>query len=269
MMLSDIDRTARENNIEYQLGGGSVLGAVRHKGFIPWDDDIDINITRRECDRLLEAMAKSYPDKYSILIPGKTPGYMLLFPQIRLNGTSVKTRDDFNNDKCGVCIDLFIIENTYDNAIRRLIHGIGCQYYGFKVSAVKFRRDREFIVPFAQSTGDAKLLKAVKRKIRFGALFSHGDPDKITIKADRWNGKCTDDDSTYVTVPAGRKHFWGEKRQRSVFFPPSFREFEGKTYACPNNIDQYLTTLYGDYRKIPEDGEKESHIFIEPFSLGE
>ena len=269
MMLSDIDRIAKENNIEYQLGGGSVLGAVRHKGFIPWDDDIDINITRKECFRLLEAVEKAYPDKYSILIPGRTPGYMLLFPQIRLNGTSVRTRDDYSNDKCGVCIDLFIIENTYNGPVRRLIHGIGCQYYGFKVSCIKFRRDREFLIPFAESAGDKKLLAAVKRKIRFGALFPHRDPDKVTAKADRWNGRCTDDDSRYVTVPAGRKHFWGEKRQRSVFFPSSYREFEGKSYPCPNNIDQYLTTLYGDYSRIPEDSEKESHIFIEPFSLGE
>ena len=103
MMLKDIAGTAEANNIEYQLGGGSVLGGVRHKGFIPWDDDIDINITRKECTRLLDAISKEYPDKYSILIPGKTPGYMLLFPQIRLNGTSVRTRDDVNNDKCGVC----------------------------------------------------------------------------------------------------------------------------------------------------------------------
>ena len=268
MMLTDIDSTAKKNGIEYQLGGGSVLGAVRHKGFIPWDDDIDINITRKECYRLMEAMEKDYPDKYSYLIPGVTPGYMLLFPQIRLNGTSVRTRDDFNNSKCGVCIDLFIIENTYNSPVRRFFHGIGCQYYGFKVSAAKFRRDREFLIPFAESTGDVRLLKTIRRRIIFASLFARGNPDRITDKADKWNGRCSDDDSVFVTVPSGRRHFWGEKRKRSVFFPPSYREFEGKTYACPNNIDQYLTTLYGDYSRIPEDSEKESHIFIEPFSLG-
>ena len=116
-MLKDVIEVCEKNNITYSLGGGSVLGAVRHKGFIPWDDDIDLNMSREDYDKFVIAFEKEYGYKYWIHTPEKTKNYNLLFARIRLKGTALITRDDFDNEECGVPLDIFIIENTFDNKI--------------------------------------------------------------------------------------------------------------------------------------------------------
>ena len=262
-MLNDIQDVAESNGITFELGGGSVLGAVRHKGFIPWDDDIDINITRREWNRLLPLLRSSFGSKYDILTPGCDGNYALLFPQIRLSGTVLRTRDDLRNDRCGVPVDVFIIENTYGNAVLRFFHMLGCQYYGFVTSCRKFYRDRSALMPFALSTGNKKLISSTRSKIFLGRLISFMSLQKLASRADRWNGRCRDDDSVWVTVPTGRRHFRGELRRRDVFFPASLLEFEGRLRPCPGDADAYLTKLYGNYIEIPEEADRESHLYFE------
>ncbi len=266
-MLDDIQEVMTENNISFSLGGGSVLGAFRHKGFIPWDDDIDINIQRSEFMKFLPKFEEKFGDKYWIHIPGKTPGYALLFPQIRLKGTSVRTRDDFNNDESGACIDFFYIENTPDNPLSRFIHYIGCQYWGFAVSCRKFYRDRKPLAEFAKNTGNKALQKTVRLKTFIGWMYALRSLDKMTAKADRWNGKCKNEASAFVTVPTGRKHFRGELRKRDVLLPGASLQFEGRSIPCPGNAGEYLSQLYGDYTSIPEEGRREKHIYFEPFTI--
>lgn len=145
---------------------------------------------------------------------------------------------------------------------------IGCQYYGFAVSCRKFYRDREFLSAFALSSGDRRLISAVRRKIFWGRLISFVSLQKLAGRADRWNGRCRDNDSVYITVPAGRRHFRGELRRRDVMFPASYEEFEGRIRPCPHDTDAYLTKLYGNYIKIPAEDDRESHVYFEPFFLG-
>ena len=266
-MLKDISTVMEENKISYSLGGGSVLGAVRHNGFIPWDDDIDINIPRSEFERFLPLFEERFGDRYWIHVPGRTKGYALLFPQIRLKGTSVRTRDDLNNDECGACIDFFYMENTYDNGLKRFIHGFGCQYHGFAVSCRKFYRDRKGIIDFAKKTADQKLLRAARIKVFCGFFFALCDIDKMVKRADKWNGKCKDTGSGYVVFPAGRNHFFGELYRRNVAFPGERKDFENLRIPCPSDPDSYLKHLYGEYMNIPQVADRESHIFFEPFTL--
>lgn len=83
----DVVALCEEMNIPYMLGGGSALGAIRHQGFIPWDDDMDLNIPRAEIDRLLDAIEDRYPEKYEVEAPLRTPGYLSSFIQIHRKGT--------------------------------------------------------------------------------------------------------------------------------------------------------------------------------------
>ena len=74
-ITKDIAAICEENGIPYMLGGGSALGAVRHGGFIPWDDDLDVNVYRKDIDRLVDLIEEKYPDKYFVEMPLRTPGY--------------------------------------------------------------------------------------------------------------------------------------------------------------------------------------------------
>lgn len=81
-ILEDIQKVCRENSIQYFADGGTLLGAVRHQGYIPWDDDIDIAMLRPDYDRFLEIIKKVWKDKYTLKIPGETEHYNMSFTKV-------------------------------------------------------------------------------------------------------------------------------------------------------------------------------------------
>ena len=111
-ILRDIVSVCAKHHLQYFLGGGSALGAIRHHGFIPWDDDIDINMPREDHDRFVQVFRQEFGTKYWVHTPEETAGYGLLLSRVLLKGTSVRTREDFHNPECGAFIDIFVIENT-------------------------------------------------------------------------------------------------------------------------------------------------------------
>ncbi len=269
-ILFDIVDVCEEYGIRYTLGGGSALGAVRHHGFIPWDDDIDINMPRADYDRFIPLFRKKFPEKYWVHTPMDTKGYDLLLSRIRLKGTSVRTREDLGDlGEDGAFVDLFVIENTYDNPLLRRIHGLGCNAWGFVVSCRKFYRDREPMLKLARDTGDQHLIRVFKAKIRLGRLIAWTSLDCLLRHGDRWNRRCRNDRSDYVTVPTGRKHFFGEMYRRENICNGTPVEYEGRRLMVPASTDLYLSNLYGDYMRIPGEDQREAHVFFKPFYLTE
>ena len=115
IMANDIITICEENNLSYHLTGGTALGAVRHHGFIPWDDDLDIDIERKDYNKLLEIIKEKYQDKYFIHNPYNKDGFSTVATNIRMKNTIVRGCNDFSNKECGVGIDIAIIENTFEN----------------------------------------------------------------------------------------------------------------------------------------------------------
>lgn len=264
-ILDDIITVCEKYKIPYTLGGGSVLGAVRHQGFIPWDDDIDVNFSRRDYERFIPAFRKEFGEKYWIHTPEATDNYGLLFARVRLKGTMLRTRDDFWTEECGAFVDLFILENTFDNLVLRWIHGMGCQALGLLLSCRKFYRDRKFMLELAH--GNPELLRAVRVKIALGFCASIGSVNFWTRLANRWSGLCRDDHSEMVAAPAGRKKFWGELYRRRDMLEIEKKTFEGRCVNCPKNYEMYLTHMYGDYMTLPPEEDRERHPFFGEIKL--
>ncbi len=266
-ILFDITDLCEELDIEYTLGGGTLLGAVRHHGFIPWDDDVDLNMPRADYERFIPAFRERYQDRYWVHTPGSSRDYPLLLSRIVKKDTSVRTREDFGTDEFGAFVDLFVIENTYDNAILRALHGFGCYASGFLVSCRKFFRDRKPLMQLAESTGSRHLKTVFRIKIALGALLLPWSLETLTAAGDRWNGRCRNVHSRYVTVPTGRKLFFGELCDRTEMLPTVREVYEGRSLRVPADTEGYLHRLYGDYHRIPAPEEREQHVFMAPFDL--
>lgn len=267
-MLDDFDVAARKSGARYTLGGGTCLGAIRHKGFIPWDDDVDVTMVHSDFPAFMGELERLFPGKYRVDVPGETSGYDLAFPRVRLNGTVVRSRDDIGKDasECGAYIDVFYIENSPSNSILRSLHGFISMALGFCYSCRRFAEySKQYAALFE---GDAGAVKVLKRKECLGKILSFKTPDGWTATWDRWNSACKDEHSDYVVVPVGRKHYFGEMYRRNSFFPVKEASFGPLTVPIPADVSSYMEALYGPtYMQLPPEEDREVHVVYE-FDLG-
>lgn len=265
-MLKDVIFVCEREQIDMTLSGGTCLGAVRHKGFIPWDDDIDINMTREGYERFWPVFEAEYADKYWILDAARTNDYAVICPQIRKKGTVVKTRDDFNDDTAGACIDICILENTSNSVVLRSLQGALSLAFGLLASCRRMAQHEDHYISLAGDNAD--VVDSVRLKARIGKMMPFTTYGKLNRIWDRVNSACHDEASEYMSIPGGRKHFFGEIYLRKDFFPVSYGEFEGIRVPLPNNPDAYMTQLYGsDYMMLPPEEKREKHVVIK-FDLG-
>lgn len=259
-MLKDIDEVCEEQGIDYNLGGGNCIGALRHRGFIPWDDDVDINMTREGYERFVPAFLERFGDKYCVHDLDRKPGYELCFPRIRLNGTLLRCRDDFDEgeDECGIYVDIFLIENTPNNPALRKAHGLVSLGLGLLYSCRRFAQHRAYYQELARD--DKKMRRVFGAKIAAGMILSIL-PLRVWARAwDRWNRLCGNNKSVYVACPVGRNHYFKELWRRDVLYPAQKALYEGIHLRIPRKPDDLLRPLYGDYMQIPADHDRETHL---------
>ena len=258
-MYKDILVVCKNNGLSCYLGGGSCLGAVRHNGFIPWDDDLDLNMFRDDYNRLPELLKRAFPEKYRIVGPGFSTNNPYNFIKIEKVGTLIKTVFDDKNDTPGIGIDVFPIESIPKNYFYNKFHGIILNSVFYIAICTKL---------FQKPSMADMVLASVRegeRKLRFrkiiGFLFSWRSYTQWMLIGDRIASKKYNSDM--ITIPSGRKHYFGEIHQKSVFFPPIIFDFEGIQSNVPNGYDKYLTSLYGNYMQIPPPEKREKHFIIE------
>jgi len=257
-ILKDVDKVCKKNNIKYFLSGGSMLGAVRHNGFIPWDDDIDIFMTRENYDKFNEIFDKELSDKYYNQIPNVTHNYGNMAGKIRKKGTILLGREDIDSDEAGVWIDIFVLENTYDNALLRKLHCFLSMASGLCLSCRMFETRKDI---YLQLAGDNKEIKKVfKTKILIGKCLSFFSLDRWAKITNGIYSMCKNTNSKYVVCPAGRGHFTGEIYPRYPFVETQTHQFEDMQTYISKWYDGYLSQLYGDYMSIPKEENRECHV---------
>jgi lipopolysaccharide cholinephosphotransferase len=237
----DVEEVCRKYDLKIMLGGGTCLGAVRHKGFIPWDDDMDMNMPRKDYNKLLDVFDSELGEKYDLVDLYKTRCGQKIFAKImKKNTTYIETDTFYDNSPQGIFVDIFPIEQLPDNRYVRLIYLFLATY---------FTRIIRIIINYQLNKNpDSKARKITRYQI-IGRLTSFMSVYKWNRLYTLFITSCSG--NKYCTIPSGLKEVYGEIQPVDTFFPLSKGIFEGKEVFVPNKYDIYLKSLYGNYMEWP------------------
>ena len=235
-ILVEIDKVCRKHEIGYWIDFGTLLGAVRHGGFIPWDDDLDIAMTSEDFKKFLEIAPKELPPSLFLQTKTTDPSYSFIVNKVRDKGSFFITQhEDFTKDyQKGLYVDIFEAV-PYPNIPKKLQKGL-----------LRWYKKIYFFYSVKQDVNlKNHLASLVFPVIKFGL-------DIV------W-GFCN-------LMPKSRlgykKSFspYGNSYTNDMVFPLKELNFEGKTFLGPADPNRYLTSIYGDYMKIPPKEKRVTHI---------
>lgn len=257
--LFDIEEVCKAKGISWILSGGSMLGAIRHGGFIPWDDDIDIFMTRKDFERFRSIFDESLSENYELKVPGD-PGYLMHYPQMYIKGTVAQSIQSTEQSEESLFIDIFLLESTYNNRFFRFIHGCLSNAFLAVDSAVRTNNCKAMLLRYDDGSG--RIRKEVKKRCLIAGVFGFWKLEKWLKVSDKVFSMCKNE-GKYVACPSGALHFFGETFLREKMCSTKEIPFEDITAFVPSDSDYYLTLRYGkDYMTPPPIGKREKHALV-------
>lgn len=258
-ILKDFISIAEKNDISYFAIGGTAIGAVRHKGFIPWDDDIDLAISRKDYEKLEKIISRDYSEKYEMLSAKTNDKYPILEGHMQIKGTKF-IDDATKNLKCnmGIFLDFFIYDNISDNAEERKKQIKDAKIYG----KLLILRDMAYpVLPFNGLLGKIfHVGTAIVHSLMVIFRISHKKLyEKVTQASIRYNDKETENVALFRDL-----YIEESTMKKADIFPLQSAKFEDIEILLPNKNHEILTKYYGDYMKLPP---KEKRVNHSPYIL--
>lgn len=253
-MMSVFDDFCEANGLRYSLCGGTLLGAVRHKGFIPWDDDVDIVMPRPDYERFLKVSSDSFLPGYKVIHSQNTPNYYLPFAKVIDCNTSLIEYKVARSCPIGVYLDIFVIDSVPEN--RAESDKLYRRYCSLKKKAMETALRYDYLTKMS-----FKRRKKLFRHKLYSLFYSSNELfDKCDKVATSTKYGSTDRLRIYSSPHFGRLVF-----DKYVFEDFVDLEFEGFLFNCIKNYDAYLTACYQDYMQLPPEekrGTDHRHYFI-------
>lgn len=233
MILKDIDILLKENNIPYYLDAGTALGAVRHKGFIPWDDDLDICIMPEYYKAFVKVCREKLDKEKYYFEEGETD-WPLPFSKIKLNGTFIDEVDAYPSENRGIYIDIFCPDYAKKSKLGKFFQfALGRLYTACFLSRK----------PYTANSIPKKMIMSLARKIS-----KHRNLYDWLRNYVRDESKS---DELSMTWDRTRSHWSKYFYEKSLFDSQILMDFEEEKFPVCGGYDEYLTHLYGDYMQLP------------------
>lgn len=232
-LVSELDRICRKHDIPYFLYGGTLLGAVRHDGFIPWDDDLDVAMRRKDYDRLMKVLPDELPPHIALQTNDTDKNYFYMFAKLRDRNSLLEEECPYDRvfKEKGIYIDIFPFDRQ-----RLWTHLLAepLQAHTFKIFRTARNRD------------------AAMRKIKAITWFNRHFTFPVLRAISRLtNGKTfTYDYGIPFHIPYDDRDI----------FPLTTHKFEGLTFPVPANSHRMLQIQYGDYMQLPDLDKIQGHV---------
>lgn len=245
-ILQEMDRVCRKNGIRYFLFSGTLLGAVRHKGFIPWDDDIDVVLLRDEYERFVNLPQEEFGPNFFLQTNDSDPEYLNVYAKLRRSDTTyVESYMDHKRINHGVFIDVFPMDGVPSNRWLQAIFWYPISVLGYTASLKAFKKEPKphLIFPFMlfkmlSPVGGGTLMRAygrlmgmfsIQRARKVGFLTHAGFPLRHVVYEKAWFDRVVE------------------------------LEYEGLRFPAPGEHHKVLTQLFGDYMSPPPEDKRVSH----------
>ena len=240
-ILKEVDEFCETNNIKYMLCGGTLLGAIRHKGFIPWDDDVDIMMPRTDYEKFIEIFSSNNDNLELLGLFNDNWD----FPYIRINYKNTTADNGITRIKNGLYIDIFPIDkisnvsginklrlinikilNSLRNAARRF-------YFGKNEKRIILKK---IIGPIARKIGAYRISKGMNRIAQKSTQINRSSKQSAVILSTKY----------------GKSEFLDNKVFEDIIKLP----FQNLQLNCPKEYDHYLSSLYGNYMELPKKSDR-------------
>lgn len=257
-LLIELKRICEKYSISYFLVGGTLIGAIRHNGFIPWDDDIDVGMLRCDYDRFIEVCKTDLDPEYALYDWDIDQASPIPFHKLKIKGThysEVLMESAGINDE--IFIDVFPLDNAPSSVWKQFVHGKQC-YFVKKIlllqcgvvldNGSQWKKMLYSLLKMLSNVRDIAAWKSTFRKIQM-----------------RYNATPSD----YVVNLCGAYSYKREMKARNLLEDTIMHRFENEEVAIPKAYDQYLTEVYGDYMKLPPESQRHGRHNISFADLGE
>ena len=251
-ILLELQRECAKYNIKFYLCSGSLLGAIRHKGFIPWDDDIDVCMARPEYNKFIKLFNEGkfeFSDKIKMLC---CENNNFNSPYIKLLDTDTKIEDEhFNSEVESLWIDIFPVDGLPDNMeeVKKIYKRTDFWRRILYLNSVKIGYGKNMYKKIIKAVVAIPVAKLIGAKRCNEKLISIGK-------------ECDYDKSNYVGLVTWGLYGPGERIKKDEFEKETTVQFEGHEFSGVSCWDSYLTNIYGDYMQLPPEEDRIDHAMI-------
>lgn len=253
-VLREVTRVLEDLNIPYFMQGGTMLGAIRHDGFIPWDDDVDLGIPRADYDRLMKEVSARLPENLELRTYDDETDHHYYFARIVDKRYQIRRMGSIEERLENIWVDLFPLDGMPNGCISRQWHKMRLLMTRLKFHLSCFEKVN------IKRPGRPLVERIIIRIAMITRVGKWWNTRKQLDKMDRLLKKYPPEKSKYLVNFTGQTSFkFNEMFKKEVYGKGKEYPFEDMVLVGPEQYDAYLKSLYGDYMTPPKEEDRNAH----------